>query len=73
MDDNSLNWKTFKIYHGKSTRPLKKTRRPRSQEEKKEMEEEAKKAAMMEIFKDRFGFTEFKDLYVDELYRSIDI
>ena len=73
LDDNSLNWKTFKIYHGKSTRPLKKTRRPRSQEEKNEMKKEAKKAAMMEIFKDRFGFTEFKDLYVDELYRSIDI
>ena len=37
------------------------------------MKIEAKKAAMVELFKERFGFTEFKDMYVDELHRSIAI
>jgi len=27
----------------------------------------------MEFFKERFGFTEFNDLYVDELHRSMGI
>ena len=62
-------WETFKTYHGESTRPLKKAGRPN--EEIEEMKKEAKKAALMEFFKERFGFTEFKDLYVDELQRSI--
>ena len=63
--------KTLKIYHGKSTRPLKKAGRP--SEEIEEMKKEAKKAALIEYFKERFGFTEFKDLYVDKLHRSIGI
>ena len=37
------------------------------------MEKEAKKAALMELFKKRFGFTEFNDLCLDELHRPIDI
>ena len=64
-----LSRKTVKTYNGKSTRPLKKTRMLK---EKEEMTKEAKKAALMEFFKERFGFTEFKDLYADELHRSID-
>ena len=59
--------KTLKSYNGKSTRPLKKTRRPKN--EKEEMTNEAKKAALIECFKDRFGFTEFKDIFIDELGR----
>ena len=58
-------------YIGKSTRPLKKTRRPKN--EKETMEKEAKKAALMEYFKDRFGFTNFNDIFTDELHRPIKI
>ena len=61
--------KTLKSYNGKSTRPLKKTRSAKNQKE--EMTNEAKKAALMECFKDRFGFTEFNDIFVDELHRPI--
>ena len=50
-----------KRYIGKSTRPVKKTRRPKN--EKETMEKEAKKAALMEYFKDRFGFTNFNDIF----------
>ena len=65
-DDGSR--RTIKSYHGNSTRPLKK-RRPKN--EKEEMTNEAKKAALMECFKDRFGFTEFNDISIDELHRPI--
>ena len=56
-------------YHGKSTRPMKRTRQPKN--EKEIMEKEAKKAALMEFFKERFGLTEFNDLCVDELHRPM--
>ena len=68
-DEQCLSRKTVKTYNGESTRPLKKIRN--SVKEKEEMTKEAKKAAMMELFEEHFGFTEFKDLYVDELQRSI--
>ena len=58
-----------KRYIGKSTRPVKKTRRPKN--EKETMEKEAKKAALMEYFKERFGFTNFNDIHRDELHRPI--
>ena len=63
------SFKTFKRYEGVSTRPRKKTRRPKN--EKEVMKKEAKKAALMEFFKDRFGFTEFKDVLVDDLFRPV--
>ena len=68
---SSRSQESFKTYHGKSTRPLKNAGRPK--EEIEEMKQEAKKAVLMEFFKERFGFTEFNDLYVDELHRSIGI
>ena len=68
-DRNSRDQKIFKTYLGKSTRPFKKGPMPKKQKE--EMEKEAKKAALMEFFKERFGFTEFNDLNVDEFHRSI--
>ena len=70
-DYDSNKYITFKTYHGKSTRPLKKTRQPKN--EKEIMEKEAKKAALIEVFRERFGFTEFNDSCVDELGRPIDI
>ena len=70
-DHDSSKWTTFKSYHGKSTRPLKRTRRPKN--EKEMMEKEAKKAALVECFKELFGFNKFDDWCVDELGRPIDI
>ena len=57
---------------GKSTRPMNsfpRTGLPKNEREK--MEKEAKKVALMEFFKERFGFTEFNDLCVDELHRPM--
>ena len=69
FSDNYITYSehTLDVYHGKSTRPVKRTRRPKNENE--EMTNEAKKAALMECFKDRFGITEFKDILVDELHR----
>ena len=61
-------------YFGRSTRSINsfpKTSLPKNEREK--MEKEAKKAALIEVFRKRLGFTEFNDLCVDELGRVIDI
>ena len=60
---------TVKSYYGKSTRSLKKKKI--QQNDKDEMMIEAQKAALIECFKDRFGFTEFKDISIDELHRPL--
>ena len=70
-DKKSKNNITFITYHGKSTRPLKMTGQPKN--EKEIMEKEAKKTALIEFFKERFGFSKFDDWYVDELGRPIEI
>ena len=59
----------LEAYHGKSTRSLKKTRQPKN--EKEIMEKEAKKAALVQFYKERFGFNKFDDCCVDELCRPI--
>ena len=61
----------YKYYEGKSTRTIrfKKTRRPKN--EKDEMTKEARKAALMKCFEDRFGFTDFSDILVDEFHRPV--
>ena len=41
--------------------------------QKIEMEEEAKEAALMECFREHFGFTEFNDLVYDELHRPMKL
>ena len=68
--DGSFCW-TFKRYSGKSTRSVKKTRRPKNEQET--MENEAKKAALKECFRDRFQFTNFNDISRDELHRPISV
>ena len=67
---------SFKRYHGKSVRPLKKKTRRKKDSNltlnvKEEMEKEAQKAALMECYKEYFGFTEFNDILVDELGRPV--
>ena len=56
-------------YRGSSTRPVKKTRRPKN--EKETMKNEAEKSALMQYFHARFGFTNFDDIFRDELHRPI--
>ena len=46
-----------------------KTRRPKN--EKEEMTKEARKAALIECFKDRFGITKFSDISIDDFHRPI--
>ena len=62
---------TLEAYHGTSTRSLKRILKPIN--EKEIMEKEAKKAALVEFCKERFGFNKFEDWCVDELSRPIDI
>ena len=64
--------KIIKCYHGKSTRRVTRKSEDELIHQKIEMEEEAKKAALMECFKECFGFTEFKDLVFDELRRPMN-
>ena len=68
-------WKVKKCYHGESTRRV--TKKQKSQEvmrkHKAEMTKEAEKAALEEYFRERFGFTEFKDIVCDELSRPIKV
>ena len=66
-------WRVLKSYHGKSTRLV--TSKQKSANElirqKIEMEEDAKKAALMECFRDGLRFDEFNDLVFDELHRPL--
>ena len=75
LHDYHRTLKLIKCYHGKSTRPV--TRKQKSENElidqKIEMEEEAKKAALMECFKEHLGFTEFNDLVFGELHRPLKV
>ena len=58
---------TYKRYHGESTRPLTKTRRS-----KEIMVAKAKKAALMEFFKDCLGITDCNDILVDDFDRCVE-
>ena len=42
-----------------------------SNNEKEEMKKEAEKAALMECYKEYFGFTEFNDILVDKIGRPL--
>ena len=81
-------WKVKHSYRGRSVRqiPLQNssTRLTRKkflectskgflQKHRKEMTKEAKRAALEECFRDRLGFTEFKDIVIDELNRPMNV
>ena len=82
--DGQFSTKVLKkqAYHGKSTcskESFQTTGLSKNEREAKKaflyqkMENEATKAALMEFFKERFGFTEFNDLCVDELNRPMTL
>ena len=68
-------WKVKKCYRGRSTRPVtKKLKREEILNKHKEkMTREAKTAALEECFRERLGFTEFKDVICDELNRPMKV
>ena len=68
-------WKVKKRYHGKSTRRVTRKQKPEEvlQQNREEMKKEAERAALEKCFRERFGFTEFNDIVIDELCRPINI
>ena len=68
-------WKVKKCYCGKSTRRVSKKQKSKEvlQKYKDEMTKEAKTEALKACFKERLGFTEFKDVVSDELSRPIKV
>ena len=74
IENGQMVWKIIKCYHGRSIRQV--TGRQTSDELiplQIEMEEEAKKAALMEYFRENFGITECNDLVFDELHRPLKL
>ena len=68
-------WKVKKSYHGKSTRRVTRKQKPEEvlQKHKGEMTKEAKRDALEKCFRERFGFTEFNEIVIDELNRPIKV
>ena len=66
-DDEKSTLHTFKSFYGTITCPLETTRPP-----KKTMVSDAKELALQQFFREKFGFTGFEDVEVDELGRSIN-
>ena len=66
-DDEKSTLHTIKSFYGSCTCPLEITRRPA-----KAMVAVAKEAALKQLFEEKFGFTVFEDVEVDELGRSIN-
>ena len=67
------SWRLLKSYYGKTTRLVTSEQKSANEliRQKIEMEEEAKKAALMECFRDGLRFNEFNDLVFDELHRPL--
>ena len=65
-DDEKTTFHTFKSFYGKSTCPLEIPRRPA-----KTMVAQAKKDALKQFFREKLGFTVFKNVHVDQLGRPI--
>ena len=73
-DNEGCGWKVAESYHGKSTRQVSKKEKSKEKDARRsEMVKEAKIAALKECFRERFGFTEFKDVVSDELNRPIKV
>ena len=73
--ENDGGWKVKKCYHGKSTRRVTSKQKPEKVLDKKrvEMEKEAERDALEKCFRERFGFTNFDDLVIDDLNRPIKV
>ena len=68
-------WKLKKDYHGKSTRRVPRNQKPEEvlQQSREEMTKEAEKDALEKCFRERFGFTEFNEIVIDELNRPMNL
>ena len=74
-EDDNETWTIEKCYYGKSTRrvPAKQNAQEVLERKREEMTEEAKKAALMECFRECLGFTKFNDMVFDELHRPMNV
>ena len=68
-------WIVENCYYGKSTFRVPAKQNPEEEliKQRAKMTEEAKKAALIECFRERLGFTEFNDMVFDELHRPINV
>ena len=68
-------WKVKKSYHGKSTRRVTRKQKPEEilEQSRDEMTKEAERDALEKCFRERFGFTEFHDIVIDELDRPLNV
>ena len=68
-------WTVEKYYQGRSTRRVTKKQKSEEvlQKHRKKMTKEAKTVALEECFRERLGFTEFKDVICDELNRPMKV
>ena len=71
-------WKVKKRYQGNGTWPIRMGHTPEEarrtlQKQKEEMLKEAEEDALKKCFRGCFGFTDFKDIVIDELNRPIDV
>ena len=65
---------TYK-WNGKSIYKVPTNKNPEEEltKQREKMTEEAKKAAFVECFKERLGFTKFNDMVFDELHRPLNV
>ena len=68
-------WNVRKCFLGTSARRVTKNQKSEEvlQKHKAKMKKEAEKAALEKCFRERLGFTEFKDIVCDELNRPITV
>ena len=68
-------WKVKKCYHGKSTRRVTKKQKPEEvlDQNRDEMTKEAVRDALQKCFREGLGFTNFKDIVIDELNRPMNV
>ena len=68
-------WNVKKFFVGSSARRVTKNQKLEEvlQKQKANMKKEAEKEALEKCFRKLLGFTEFKDIYCDELNRPITV
>ena len=72
-DDDT--WEVEKCYYGKSTYRVPAKQNPEEEltKQRAKMTDEAQKAAIIDCFRERLGFSEFGDIVFDELHRPLNV
>ena len=68
-------WTLKKCYRGQSSRRVTKKQTPEEvlRQNKEEMTKVAERAALQQCFREGLGFTNFKDIVIDELNRPMNV